>query len=145
VRRWHAALAITALVGGASVALLKAWPPINDVRTGATPEYPDLQPRVYTLPRGRVFDAAAATARAMPGWSVTAVDPDAGEIRAVAHVRWTPFCDDVTVHVSEERGHVIVNVRSRSRVGRGDLGVNARRIRAYLRALDARLAGRTTN
>jgi uncharacterized protein (DUF1499 family) len=47
----------------------------------------------------------------------------------------------VTIRVSEERGHAVVNVRSRSRVGRGDLGVNARRIRAYLRALDARLTG----
>jgi uncharacterized protein (DUF1499 family) len=71
---------------------------------------------------------------------VTSVDPDAGVIQAVAHVRWTPFRDDVTVRVSEERGQVAVTVRSRSRVGRGDLGVNARRIHAYLRALDARLA-----
>jgi uncharacterized protein (DUF1499 family) len=144
MKKWQVALTIAGVLVGVNVALSKAWPPINDVSTGATPEYPDLQPRVYSLPRGRVFDAAVATARATPGWSVTSVDPDAGVIQAVAHVRWTPFRDDVTLRVTEERGQVVVNVRSRSRVGRGDLGVNARRIRAYLRALDARLAGAST-
>jgi len=57
----------------------------------------------------------------------------------VADVFLTPFKDDVTVSVTEKAGRTVVNVRSRSRVGRADLGVNARRIRAYLRALDERL------
>jgi len=137
VKKWQAALAIAGAVVVANGVLLKAWPPINDVSTGAAPEYPDLQPRVYTLSRDPVFEAAAATARATSGWGVTSVDPAAGEIHAVAHVRWTPFRDDVTIRVTEEHDQAVVNVRSRSRVGRGDLGVNARRIRAYLRALDA--------
>jgi uncharacterized protein (DUF1499 family) len=136
VKKWQVALAIAGAVAVANGVLSKAWPPINDVTTGATTEYPDLQPRVYTLPRDQVFEAAAATAHATSGWDVTSVDPAAGEIQAVAHVRWTPFRDDVTIRVTDSHGQAVVNVRSRSRVGRGDLGVNARRIRAYLRALD---------
>jgi uncharacterized protein (DUF1499 family) len=113
---------------------------VNDVSTGGTPEYPDLQPRRYDLPRARVWEAALATARGMRGWEIAASDASSGEIRAVAHVFLTPFKDDVTVRVTEDAGKAIVNVRSRSRVGRSDLGVNARRIRVYLRVLDARLA-----
>jgi uncharacterized protein (DUF1499 family) len=113
----------------------------NDVSTGGTPGYPELQPRAYAASRERVFDGALATARVMRGWRVTSADATAGEIRAVASVFLTPFRDDVTIQVSEEDGAVIVNMRSASRVGRADLGVNARRIRAYLKALDACLSG----
>jgi uncharacterized protein (DUF1499 family) len=115
------------------------WPLINDVQTGQTPEYPDLQPRRYDLPRRRVWEAALAAARSRRGWRIIESDEGAGEIRAVADVLLTPFKDDVSVSVAEEDGRTVVNVRSRSRVGRADLGVNARRVRAYLRALDARL------
>lgn len=108
------------------------------MRTGGTPG--GLQPRRYDLPRERVWEAARAAARAMRGWRITASDPKRGEIQAVAHVFLTPFKDDVTVSVTQEAGRTVVNVRSRSRVGRADFGVNARRVRAYLRALDARLA-----
>ena len=30
-----------------SLGLLRAWPAINVVETGKTPEYPDIVPRVY--------------------------------------------------------------------------------------------------
>lgn len=148
--RWVWALGSLAAGGMIAALLVTRWPPINDVRTGATPEYPDLQPRRYDLPYARVRSAALATARGMPGWEVVAGEGEEadgqtapGEIRAVASVPLTPFKDDVTVRVTEESGQTVVNVRSRSRVGRGDLGVNARRVRAYLRALDARLSTST--
>jgi uncharacterized protein (DUF1499 family) len=119
------------------VFVVRSFPAINDVRTGGTPEYPDLQPRRYRLPRERVWEAALATARSRRGWEIIAADQS--RIRAVADVLLTPFKDEVAISVTEENGHSLVNVRSYSRVGRTDLGVNARRIRGYLRALDARL------
>lgn len=133
--------ALLGIVAGGVVAavLITRWPPVSDVRTGETPEYPDLKPRRYDLSRERVWDAALAAARARRGWRITRSDPVSGEIRAVADVLLTPFKDDVTVQVAREGEGAIVNVWSRSRVGRADLGVNARRIRGYLRALDARL------
>jgi hypothetical protein len=39
----------------------------------------------------------------------------------------------------EQGGSVVVDVRSASRVGKGDLGANAARIRSYLAALRAEL------
>jgi Protein of unknown function (DUF1499) len=98
------------------------WPTINDVRTGATPEYPELQAQRFTRPPDQVFAAALATAREM-GLEITTAEK--GEIHAVATTRILRFKDDVTITVSPDS---TVNVHSRSRVGKGDLGANARRI-----------------
>ena len=38
------------------------------------------------------------------------------------------FKDDITVSAAREGDAVVVNIRSRSRIGLGDLGTNARRI-----------------
>jgi len=47
--------------------------------------------------------------------------------------------DDVVVRVAEDGGRTAVNVRSASRVGRGDFGQNARNIRAFFLELDRQL------
>lgn len=70
------------------------WPTINDVRTGATPEYPELQPQRFARPADQVFAAALATAREM-GLEVTSAEK--GEIRAVATTRVLRFKDDVNI------------------------------------------------
>ena len=115
------------------------WPTINDVTTGATPEYPDLQPQTFQHSDEQVFDAAAAVARDS-GWDVTAEERAAGEIRAVATTRLWRFKDDVTVTITREGARVLVSVRSHSRIGKGDLGANARRIRLFQADLAQRLA-----
>ncbi len=102
---------------------------INDVTTGATPEYPELQPQVFAQSTGQVFDAAAAVARAQ-GWEVTE-ERAAGVIAAVATTRLMHFKDDVTITLSHEGTQTKVVVRSHSRVGKGDLGTNARRIKLF--------------
>lgn len=106
------------------------WPRINDVSTGATPEYPDIQPQSFTQPIEKVFEAAHESSKAM-GWDVLEVDRNAMTIEAVATTRLFRFKDDVTVTVTRENDRTVVNIRSRSRVGKSDLGENARRIRAF--------------
>lgn len=114
------------------------WPTINDVRTGGTPQYADLQPQRFAQPYDRVFEAALATARA-EGWDVTTNDRERGEIAAVATTRLLRFKDDVTISVTHDGDGALVNVRSHSRVGKGDLGANARRIRRFQADLAHRL------
>ncbi len=114
------------------------WPTINDVRTGGTPQYADLQPQRFAQPYDRVFEAALATARA-EGWDVTTNDRERGEIAAVATTRFLRFKDDVTISVTHDGDGALVNVRSHSRVGKGDLGANARRIRRFQADLAHRL------
>jgi uncharacterized protein (DUF1499 family) len=114
------------------------WPTINDVTTGVTQEYPDLKPQRFEQSAERVFAAALATAKDM-GFEVTAQAPERGEIGAVATTPVFRFKDDVTIRVVREGNASVVTVRSHSRIGKGDLGANARRIRDFQAALVKRL------
>jgi uncharacterized protein (DUF1499 family) len=113
---------------------------INDVTTGATPEYPDLQPQRFTQPAAQVFDAASAVAHASEGWEVTQEDRANSVIQAVATTKLMHFKDDVTITVATAGDGTTVNVRSHSRVGKGDLGANAKRIRAFQAELAKRVS-----
>ncbi len=115
------------------------WPTINDVKTGATPEYADLKPQTFLGTPEEVFAESLAVAEAQ-GWEVTSQDAASGEIRAVATTRVFRFKDDVTITVGRAAGGSVVNVRSHSRIGKGDLGANARRIRLFQAELAKRLA-----
>jgi len=45
------------------------------------------------------------------------------------------FKDDIAIRVSATADGSKIDIRSKSRVGRGDVGTNARRIRAYAERL----------
>ena len=134
----RAGVVLAVLIGLRIVAAF-IWPTINDVTTGATPEYPDLHPQRFQQAYERVFDGALATARDL-GWEVTGADPAQGEIRAVATTRVFRFKDDVTLTVARAGDAVTVGMRSHSRIGKGDLGANARRIRLFQAELAKRMA-----
>ena len=114
------------------------WPTINDISTGTTPEYADLKPQRFLDATERVFAEALAAAEAL-GWEVTSQDATGGEIRAVATTRVFRFKDDVTITVGRLSEGSVVNMRSHSRIGKGDLGANARRIRLFQAELAKRL------
>jgi uncharacterized protein (DUF1499 family) len=102
--------------------------------------YPDLAPLVTTLPAARAFNEALIVAKSMPGWTVVAADPDPGRIEASQQSRWFRFTDDVVIRVAGDETGSRIDVRSTSRQGRSDYGVNAARIRAYLSALRKRIS-----
>ncbi len=117
------------------------WPKINDIRTGETPEYPDLQVQRFAgRQKVEVFNAVLDVAQEME-WEIREANADLGLVEAVATVPVFRFRDDVTVTLSEADRVIEVHVRSRSRVGKSDLGENARRIRKFQGRLSARLAG----
>ncbi len=126
---------------GAGVVALRSWPMINIVETGRTPEYPDIQPRTYQKPAAEVFDAALHVVNRLPRWSLVGYDEKQGDIQAESRTVLWRFVDDVRVRVRSHEGATVVDVRSASRVGRGDFGQNARRIRVFLEELDRQLAG----
>ena len=96
--------------------------------------YPDIRPLELPLPPQQAFSKALAAAEAM-GWEIVAKDRAAGRIEAVATTPWFGFKDDVVVRVAAAGRGSRIDVRSKSRVGRSDIGTNARRIRAYLERL----------
>jgi uncharacterized protein (DUF1499 family) len=137
-------LAIVAVLAGAA-ALVLAWPRINVVETGRTPEYPDLQPREYAAGRERVATAVREALADLPRWSYVGFASGAQEtqIQAVHATRILRFKDDVAVSLgSLGQNRTRPSVRSRSRLGRWDFGQNARNIRELLAELDRRLPGR---
>jgi uncharacterized protein (DUF1499 family) len=111
---------------------------VNEVRTGATPAYPAVQPLDLPLDPDAAFRAAIETARAMPRWTIVESSRAERSLRAEARTRLLRFTDDVRVRVEETPGgRSRVQVRSASRVGFTDFGTNARRIRDYLTRLEA--------
>ena len=92
--------------------------------------YPDIQPLLLQLPEQRAFQRALDAAKAM-GWEIVAADP-AGRIEATARTFWFGFRDDVVIRLTPVGDRTVLDVRSVSRVGRGDVGTNAKRVRAYL-------------
>jgi uncharacterized protein (DUF1499 family) len=96
--------------------------------------YPDLAPITLQLPVDQVFDRALAEAQDA-GWRIVGADKNAGRIEATDTTRWFGFEDDVVVRLTAWGSGTRVDVRSVSRIGRSDVGTNARRIRRYLSQL----------
>lgn len=155
-------LVLLAVVFGASATGVDA-PPINDITTDLAdppdfatgpqapdyggrdmsypPEfveivrasYPDLSTMETDLPPDAAFERALDTAEDL-GWFVTWKDPAAGRFDAQERTMIFRFVDDVTVRVQQTDGGSEIDVRSKSRDGRGDLGANANRIRRFVAA-----------
>jgi len=98
--------------------------------------FPDIVPLTLNVPPDRAFDRALAAARTM-GWELVASDPASGRIEATDTTFWFGFKDDVVIRVTTQPNGSRLDVRSLSRVGVGDIGANAARIRRYLKALNA--------
>ena len=96
--------------------------------------YPDIAPVMLAVPPREAFERALKAAESM-GWEVVGRDAAAGTLEAVDTTRWFGFKDDIAVRVSAADQGSRIDVRSKSRVGRNDIGTNARRIRAYVERL----------
>jgi uncharacterized protein (DUF1499 family) len=136
MRKW---IAITVGVAIAAVAglVLSARNMINDVTTGETAAYPDIQPQRFETDFDRVFHEAVSAAQSI-GIEITE-NPATGVIRGVATTRILRFKDDVMISLVRDGGSVVVKIRSASRVGKSDFGMNAKRIRTIQAALSERL------
>jgi uncharacterized protein (DUF1499 family) len=91
------------------------------------------------LPVAKAFNEALHVAKSMPGWTIIASDADTGHIEASQQSRWFRFTDDIVIRVSSDVAGSRIDMRSTSRQGRSDYGVNAARIRAYIGALRKRI------
>lgn len=102
-----------------------------DVPDAQHAAYADIVPLELSLPSGRAFALAERAAHDM-GWHLVAVDEAAGRIEATASTAYFGFEDDVVVRVRAAAAGSVIDVRSESRVGLGDAGTNAARVRDYL-------------
>jgi uncharacterized protein (DUF1499 family) len=96
--------------------------------------YPDLAPLRVELAPSAAFQRSLAAAQAL-GWEVTYQDEAAGVLEATQTSRIFRFVDDIAVRLRGDGAGTLVDVRSKSRVGQGDMGANAARIRAFQQKL----------
>jgi len=93
--------------------------------------YPELDTLLIGESYDQAFDRALQVARGM-GWEIYHEDRNAGVFEAVDTTAIMNFRDDVAVRLRTNAEGTLVDVRSVSRVGIGDLGANAKRIREFL-------------
>lgn len=117
---------------------LAALPPEERWKALHRSAYGNLRPLRLTAAPAQVLKRAEQLARDR-GWVVAAVDPGAGTLEATATTFFFRFKDNVVVRVRPDParpGGSVVDMRSVSRVGGSDVGVNAKRIGAFLRDLE---------
>lgn len=100
--------------------------------------YPDVVPLLVPVTSEQAFEHALAIITDK-GWDIVANVPGEGRIEAVVTSLLYGFKDEVVIRISPSDGETIVDVRSRSRIGKIDRGTNAKRIRKYLKALKERV------
>lgn len=103
--------------------------------------YPGLITKQYSQNTDQVFDAALVSANSM-GWDIVNSDKTRGVIEATDTTQWFGFKDDVVIRIRQNGQLSDVDMRSKSRVGRSDLGKNADRINVFFADLDTNLITR---
>lgn len=98
--------------------------------------YPDIQPLVLDVSLDSAFHRALDAAQ-QTSWQIVNVDSTRRIIEGTHKLAWYGFKDDVVIRVDTTDGGSKIDMRSKSRMGRGDIGVNAHRIRGYMELLES--------
>lgn len=97
--------------------------------------YPGIEPAMLGMPQAAAFDRVLAVVTAK-GWTIVKADPAAGIIEAQDNSFWFGFTDDIAIRIAPTEEGSRVDIRSGARQGRGDLGVNAARVRGFLAGIN---------
>ncbi|RUO23023.1 DUF1499 domain-containing protein [Aliidiomarina minuta] len=101
--------------------------------------YPEVQTLRFNQPPQQVFEAALEVVN-RSGWELVDANANEGRIEATATTFWFGFKDDVVIRVVADGEQSLLDIRSKSRIGRSDVGANAARIRAFSKQLETTLA-----
>ncbi|NJM51261.1 MAG: DUF1499 domain-containing protein [Sphingomonadales bacterium] len=103
--------------------------------------YSDIRTVRIAQPVGEVMAKAKRLAEAR-GWDIASFIPEQGRMEATETSTLFRFKDDIVLRVrpTQDGKESIIDMRSVSRVGQSDLGINAKRVRSFL----ADLAGTVT-
>jgi uncharacterized protein (DUF1499 family) len=112
----------------------------NSAQTSENADDPRLRGRTYMVPFATVWDEIIGMITESKRWELVRANEDKGMIGFEATTPVFRFVDDVRIKVKLDQNALTrVDMWSHSRKGRGDLGVNARRIHRFFRDLDRRL------
>lgn len=98
--------------------------------------YPELKSLEYNQTQ---LELVAATTKAMEnlGWELVNSDVNNGIVEATDTTTWFGFKDDVVVRINDKGSKRVLDIRSKSRIGKSDLGKNAQRIKTLIDELNA--------
>jgi uncharacterized protein (DUF1499 family) len=97
--------------------------------------YAHIQPLILQMDLQDVMDEAVILVVSR-GWELVAINRNDARIEATEKLPWFGFKDDVILRFTETDEGTRVDMRSKSRIGRSDVGVNAKRIEKFLRDLE---------
>ncbi|MGA1191859.1 MAG: DUF1499 domain-containing protein [Bdellovibrionota bacterium] len=100
--------------------------------------YPSVEPLRVQIAPDTLFQVIVSLVDSETSWRSVVVHPEQRRLTAVAVTPLLRFRDDVVIEVREGDTveHSIVHMRSRSRLGKSDLGTNAKRISTFFDALE---------
>src|SRR5438552_9540245 len=102
---------------------------------------PALAPVDVSLPLSAAMAEVETAIRGLRRWQVESADVAAGLIKATRRTRLFHYIDDVTIRVeSISDGRTRIHARSKSRVGKGDLGQNRRNLLELFAAIRRRIS-----
>jgi uncharacterized protein (DUF1499 family) len=111
----------------------------DETRQAQMEAYSQLEPLVIGTEMQLVMDAAVELIL-QRDWHLVAINRNERRIEATEELAWFGFKDDVVLRFSESNdGSTRVDMRSKSRIGRSDVGVNAKRIDRFLTDLEQSL------
>ncbi|MDG1995261.1 MAG: DUF1499 domain-containing protein [Emcibacteraceae bacterium] len=98
--------------------------------------FPDIKPIMSNLSPDEAYAKALTVGEAM-GWEIIGADPVVRRFEGTARTPFFRFVDDTVVVVTPTAGGSRIDVRSVSRIGFGDIGVNALRIREFIKLFNS--------
>lgn len=100
--------------------------------------YPEIKTQLLPQPVNEVYAGAQKAIDAL-GWEPVMDGALPNTLEATDTTTWFGFKDDVVIRLTAKGDNTLVDVRSKSRVGKSDLGKNAERINTFLAELRKQL------
>ena len=103
--------------------------------------YPEIKTQRLPQPINEVYMAAEKAIESL-GWERVSAGEQPDTLEATDTTTWFGFKDDVVIRLTAQGDDTLVDMRSKSRVGRSDLGKNAERINQFFAELRVQLGYR---
>lgn len=121
------------------------WQNLTHNRAETRPDHPNpaLRTRHYHLSAETFLITFETLLNDLPRWRMLDVNQRTGNMIAQRKTPLFRFVDDIQISIREtDQSHLTLNIRSASRVGKGDFGQNARNIQELLKRLDEEMASK---
>ena len=98
--------------------------------------YPEVKPLVLNSSSDTVYKKIIDHITHNTSWKIVSSDAQLKFIEATEQTKFFRFTDDIVIEVQDNNPSSIVQMRSRSRMGQSDFGVNAKRILNFFAELN---------